>query len=73
MQLQQGHVQVCLDRTWTWVCEDESWTEPDAAVVCRQLGYTKSRTLGNNYAVVNIVTTSTGIKNQGTCLVEHVH
>ena len=33
-----GLVQVCLDGSWTYVC-GSGWSNADAAVACRQLGY----------------------------------
>ena len=41
----RGRVEVCLDTTWNVVC-DQSWTEQDATVVCRQLGYSQATALG---------------------------
>ena len=41
----QGRVEICLDAVFGTVCNVE-WDDEDAAVVCRQLGFTSSPSEG---------------------------
>ena len=36
-----GRVEVCYSRLWGTMCSS-GWTNPDAEVVCRQLGFSSS-------------------------------
>ena len=36
-----GRVEVCLSGVWSSICGSE-WSNDEATVVCRQLGYTSS-------------------------------
>ncbi|XP_078379703.1 scavenger receptor cysteine-rich domain superfamily protein-like isoform X2 [Oculina patagonica] len=47
----EGLVQVYLNKTWGWVC-DQDWDKQEADVVCRELGYTGSSSVYSGSANV---------------------
>ena len=63
-----GLVQVCLDGSWTYVCGN-GWSNVDAGIACRQLGYSfyckfhmKYIHVTANYVVVTCYTIKCGTK-----------
>ena len=39
MRLLNDQVQICHNEVWGYVCEDYAWTNNDASVVCKELGF----------------------------------
>lgn len=46
-----GRIELCVERTWTTLC-DKTWDLKDAAVTCRQLGYSSYGMQFNAYTTV---------------------
>ena len=48
-QPNEGRVEVCFNETWGTICDYIShrhyWNQPEANVVCKQLGYSEAREL----------------------------
>ena len=39
VRLLNGQAQICHNEVWGYVCGDSDWTNDDASVVCRELGF----------------------------------
>ena len=37
--LRLGRVEVCIDDFYGTICDDSSWNDADASVICKQLGF----------------------------------
>ena len=46
-----GRVEVCYSRLWGTMCSS-GWTNPDAEVVCRQLGFSSS---GDSFLMITFI------------------
>ena len=43
-QLRLGRVEVCIDDFYGTICDDDSWDNADASVICKQLGFSPDGT-----------------------------
>ena len=39
VRLLNDQVQICHNEVWGYVCGDSDWTNDDASVVCREIGF----------------------------------
>ena len=39
IRLLNGQAQICHNEVWGYVCGDSDWTDDDASVICRELGF----------------------------------
>ena len=39
VRLLNDQVQICHNEVWGYICGDSDWTNDDASVVCRELGF----------------------------------
>ena len=49
-----GPVEVCVNKRWATVCP-HGWSDVDAAVACRQLGYDSGKSYGIHYMSKSVI------------------
>ena len=45
VRLLNDQVQICHNEVWGYICGDFNWTNDDASVVCRELGFSPQGSL----------------------------
>ena len=67
----EGRVEVCINNAWGTVCHN-NWSNPDATVVCKQLGYA---TTGCELCTIVVLSASWNMfrYHRQSCFMQHLH